>query len=173
MEKDLLASMGIDDGESEENEETSTEEDDLEALRKNVDDIMIECDKSEGKTDEKDIETSEIVNALRTNEFVTNQSDVENKPDDLYPDPINNKDNMSDDDKLSAIYSVRSVSTTSTIPPEVIRERVKKALEKREANARKHRVVVKGEASAVTRKRRENRDTIKDSDGIWGWNDYY
>jgi hypothetical protein len=28
---------------------------------------------------------------------------------------------------------------------------------------------VKGEASAVTRSRRENLDTIKQCDGIWNW----
>lgn len=65
-------------------------------------------------------------------------------------------------------HSVRSVSTTSTIPPEVIRSRVKKALEKREKAATRQRCLAKGEASAVTRKRRENRDTIKDCSGIWG-----
>lgn len=68
----------------------------------------------------------------------------------------------------SDIHSVRSMSTTTTIPPEVIRDRVKKALEKRERAKVRHRNLAKGEASAVNRQRRENKDTIKDSFGIWG-----
>lgn len=68
----------------------------------------------------------------------------------------------------SDIHSVRSMSTATTIPPEVIRERVKKSLEKRNRAAARHRNLAKGEASAVNRQRRENKSTIKDSFGIWG-----
>lgn len=68
----------------------------------------------------------------------------------------------------SDIHSVQSMSTATTIPPEVIRDRVKKSLEKRERAAIRHRKLAKGEASAVNRQRRENRNTIKDSFGIWG-----
>lgn len=68
----------------------------------------------------------------------------------------------------SDIHSVRSMSTATTIPPEVIRERIKKSLEKRQRAAVRHRKLAKGEASAVNRQRRENKDTIKDSFGIWG-----
>lgn len=62
-----------------------------------------------------------------------------------------------------------SVSTTSTIAPEVIKSKVKRTLAKREHAAARRRIKAKGEASAVTRSRRENSDTIKDSGGIWGW----
>lgn len=68
----------------------------------------------------------------------------------------------------SDIHSVRSMSTATTIPPEVIRDRVKKSLEKRERAKVRHRNLAKGEASAVNRQRRENKDAIKDSFGIWG-----
>lgn len=64
--------------------------------------------------------------------------------------------------------SIRSYSTTSTIAPEVIKARVKKALLNREKKELRKRIVAKGEASATTRSRRENRDVIKESDGIWG-----
>ena len=70
---------------------------------------------------------------------------------------------------FSNTYSMRSTSTASTIAPEVIKTRVKKALEKREKSTLNKRISVKGEASAVTRSRRENRDTIKQCDGIWSW----
>ncbi|KAG5316012.1 RIOK2 kinase, partial [Acromyrmex insinuator] len=64
--------------------------------------------------------------------------------------------------------SIRSVSTAATIAPDVIKKRTKLALDKRERSQAK-RALAKGEASAVTRIRRDNRATIKDSTGIWGW----
>ncbi|KAL6258563.1 hypothetical protein P5V15_010518 [Pogonomyrmex californicus] len=64
--------------------------------------------------------------------------------------------------------SIRSTSTAATIAPDVIKRRTKLALDKREKNQSK-RILVKGEASAVTRIRRDNRATIKESTGIWGW----
>lgn len=87
---------------------------------------------------------------------------------------VHSEKHDSDDDVKSImteldVHSVRSISTTSTIPPEVIRSRVKKALEKRDKAATRQRCLAKGEASAVTRKRRDNRDTINESNGIWGW----
>ncbi|PSN35369.1 Serine/threonine-protein kinase RIO2 [Blattella germanica] len=69
----------------------------------------------------------------------------------------------------SGTYSIRSTSTAATIAPEEIQKRVKRSLEKREKAATRKRITVKGEASAITRSRRENRDTIKQSEGIWGW----
>uniref|UniRef100_A0A023F7X8 Serine/threonine-protein kinase RIO2 n=2 Tax=Triatoma infestans TaxID=30076 RepID=A0A023F7X8_TRIIF len=75
-----------------------------------------------------------------------------------------------DEENTSASYKTGSISTaTSTIPPEEIREKLRKALDKRRKNEEMKRIVVKGEASAVTRRRRENRDTIKECSGIWGW----
>lgn len=65
--------------------------------------------------------------------------------------------------------SFRSTSTAATIAPQAIRNRVKKSLMKREAALARHRMRVKGEASAVTRARRDNSDAIKQTTGIWGW----
>lgn len=64
--------------------------------------------------------------------------------------------------------SIRSISTAATIAPDVIKKRTKLALNKRERSQAK-RALVKGEASAVTRIRRDNKATIKESTGIWGW----
>lgn len=59
-------------------------------------------------------------------------------------------------------FSVGSCSTAASIAPERIRAQVKSDLKKkRKQQAR--RIVAKGEANAVTRDRRENADTIKDS----------
>lgn len=68
-------------------------------------------------------------------------------------------------------FDIRSVTSASTIPPEVIRARVKKALEKRERTKVRIRNLAKGEASATSRKRRENRATIKESAGCTVWDD--
>nr|CAD7404486.1 unnamed protein product [Timema cristinae] len=66
--------------------------------------------------------------------------------------------------------SIRSTSTAATIAPGAIKKRVKMSLERREQKAlAKKRLSVKGEASAVTRSRRENSDNIKQCNGIWGW----
>lgn len=63
---------------------------------------------------------------------------------------------------LSDARSQRSYSTSaSTIAPSVISERIKKTLNFKEKQEQRKRCVAKGEASAVTRVRNENRDTCK------------
>lgn len=66
--------------------------------------------------------------------------------------------------------SLRTYSVTSctTIAPEEIKSRVRKQLGRKERAAKSKNVVVKGEASAVTRQRRENRDTVKQDIHFWG-----
>lgn len=72
---------------------------------------------------------------------------------------------------LSDVRSTRSYTSASTIAPEVVKQQVKKNLEVREKKmARKH-AIAKGEASAVTRQRRDNRETIRESHGLWGWDE--
>lgn len=68
-------------------------------------------------------------------------------------------------------FDARSVTSASTIPPEVIRARVKSALEKRERTKIRVRNLAKGEASATSRKRRDNRQTIQESVGCTMWAD--
>lgn len=77
--------------------------------------------------------------------------------------------NVGDINDYDDVQSIRSVSTATTIAPEVIKRKVKLALDNREKKSQSKRTLVKGEASVVTRIRRENRATIKDSlTGIWG-----
>lgn len=81
----------------------------------------------------------------------------------------NVEDEVEDINDYDDVQSIRSVSTATTIAPEVIKRKVKIALDNREKKSQSKRTLVKGEASAVTRIRRENRATIKDSlTGIWG-----
>lgn len=63
---------------------------------------------------------------------------------------------------LSDARSHRSYSTSaSTIAPSVVTERIKKTLDVKEKREMRKRCVAKGEASAVTRVRNENRDECK------------
>lgn len=67
---------------------------------------------------------------------------------------------------LSDARSQRSYSTSaSTIAPSVIKDRIKKTLNVKEKKEQRKRCIVKGEASAVTRVRNENRDTCKEYAG--------
>lgn len=67
---------------------------------------------------------------------------------------------------LSDARSHRSYSTSaSTIAPSVVSDRIKKTLNVKEKREQRKRCVAKGEASATTRVRNENRDTCKEYAG--------
>nr|SVE84192.1 EOG090X04DJ [Daphnia pulex] len=61
-----------------------------------------------------------------------------------------------------------STASMSTIHPDVIKQRVKSTITRRQNMQAVQRIRAKGEASAATRKKRENKDMIR-SEGIWGW----
>ncbi|KAG5886295.1 hypothetical protein JTB14_001514 [Gonioctena quinquepunctata] len=60
-------------------------------------------------------------------------------------------------------------SSATTIHPDEIKKRIKTQMAVRERKNAAKKYVAKGEASAVTRNRRENTNTIKQSNGIWGY----
>ncbi|KAG4073417.1 hypothetical protein HA402_007673 [Bradysia odoriphaga] len=67
---------------------------------------------------------------------------------------------------LSDARSMRSYSTSaSTIAPSVIKDKIKKNMDVKEKKEIRKRCVAKGEASAVTRGRKENRNTCKEYAG--------
>ncbi|KAI5643936.1 RIO1 family domain-containing protein [Phthorimaea operculella] len=72
---------------------------------------------------------------------------------------------------LSDVRSMRSYTSASTIAPEVVKQQVRKNLEHRQKQMERKKIIAKGEASAVTRARRDNRETIRESHGIWGWDE--
>ena len=74
-----------------------------------------------------------------------------------------------DDSESVSGFSVTSRSTAATIAPEVIKGKIKKSFEKGDKMNARRRIRAKGEASAVTRSRRDTMENIKHSDGIWGW----
>lgn len=96
---------------------------------------------------------------VKHNEEITNSF--------LFTETCNSEDD--DVEKFNDLESMYSSSTAATIAPELIKKKVKIALQKREKREQSRRILVKGEANAITRVRRENRDTIKQSTGIWGW----
>ena len=59
-------------------------------------------------------------------------------------------------------------STTSTIPPEEVKRKVKNALAKKDRTEKAKRIRAKGDASAIVRPRRDNTHEIKASkDAFW------
>ena len=66
------------------------------------------------------------------------------------------------------VTSQSSSLTTSSMDSREIRTRVKKSLDKKQRDMRRRK---RGEASAVTRSRRENRDAVKHGAQSWhdGW----
>ncbi|XP_056602144.1 serine/threonine-protein kinase RIO2 [Triplophysa dalaica] len=66
--------------------------------------------------------------------------------------------------------TIGSVGSCSTIPPEIIRQKVKRQLTKQQKAAQRRRLQ-KGEANLVTKERRENHMNIKcslEADNFWG-----
>lgn len=68
--------------------------------------------------------------------------------------------------RKSKASSLRSVST---IPPEEVKQRVKKEHQKEKKRLEKKRLTVKGEANAVNRKRRENMEVVKQYEVFNEW----
>merc|ERR1719435_508345 len=74
------------------------------------------------------------------------------------------RDNLTGKSETDDTRSVRSVSTTaSTIHPDVVKARVKASLEKSKKKNQARRTIAKGEASAKTRSKRENKNIISTS----------
>ncbi|XP_071437011.1 serine/threonine-protein kinase RIO2 isoform X1 [Pithys albifrons albifrons] len=72
--------------------------------------------------------------------------------------------------RTKSISSVRSVGSCSTIPPELVKQKIKRQLTKQQKSALKQRLQ-KGEANVYTKQRRENMQNIKsslDAVNFWG-----
>ncbi|XP_047345621.1 serine/threonine-protein kinase RIO2 isoform X1 [Vespa velutina] len=186
-----------DDDDNDNNVQELNVENEIDNLRSEVEQLMQEDIPSlRYKQEEKieslkeEIDTNIEIRRLKINDNKDNDNidktnkSIENKAD--IPCEIGTMENLNtvlssnctntlktdsiDDNEFSDLNSVRSVSTAATISPNVIKKRTKQSLEKRERKGLSRKILVKGEASAVTRVRRENRDTIKQSTtGIWGW----
>ncbi|KAK0082813.1 hypothetical protein PV325_009800 [Microctonus aethiopoides] len=193
MEKDLLVEMGmveededddevnegneeeipcIDDDSNEEEEITSNnDENNIENCRLDKDELLEQelhersiNNKLANKTEHHKVNKDELINA-RLN--LSNEN--ENRDVLLNIGELSLNESEIDDRSFDEIGSIGGISTASTIHPDVIKKRMRLALEKREKRCRSKRFLIKGEASATTRSRRDNRDNIKQStgDGIW------
>lgn len=197
VQKDLLKELNITiDAENEEDSETETYEDcinNVEGLEDQINNLQLKSEISEKK--EKSTvfmcnvitkDNNECFEEISTTICSEKQNNSENKcqqnnenienividkehSNALYDLSSDVEDKVAYINDYDDIESIRSVSTAATIAPEVIKKRVKIALDNREKKSQSKRKIVKGEASAVTRIRRENRATVKESlTGIWG-----
>lgn len=140
-----------DDSHDDNPEETHSPRRDLSDEQQHVDDEM------EVKENNPDHQQSEDWDL----EELSNQNKL-HKP---YRDTKNRvTENNTEDDVTSQSSSV----TTSSMDSREIRTRVKKSLDKKQRDMRRRK---RGEASAVTRSRRENRDAVKHGAQSWydGW----
>ena len=171
----------VDDVKSEqESHEDDASPDDIEFLKKEVDRstaaAMNKIDLTEKENKSRNINSEVIdanLSALDINCKTLNQNY------DTYGEDI-----QTNSDKVSSNVTHQSMdchsiargpssryapsSVASTIAPEVIKARVKASLEKRKRNQQMKRIRTKGDTSAVTRQRNENKNEIKTStDAFW------
>ncbi|KAK0181492.1 hypothetical protein PV327_003771 [Microctonus hyperodae] len=195
MEKDLLVEMGmVEEDEEDEDDESNEEEEEeeipciddsneKEEITSNNDENNIEnCHLDNDKLFKQELHDKNINNKLANktehhevskNELTNLQLNFSYKNENY--DELLNIEKLSlnagefDDRLIDEIESIGGISTASTIHPDVIKKRMRLALEKREKRCRSKRFLIKGEASATTRSRRDNRDNIKQStgDGFW------
>ncbi|KAM4879756.1 serine/threonine-protein kinase RIO2 [Sylvia borin] len=111
----------------------------------------------EGKENED--ECPELVNSPDFNEEFSHYSNEEH----IVPISGNRT-------RTKSITSVRSIGSCSTIPPELVKQKIKRQLTKQQKSALKQRLQ-KGEANIYTKQRRENMHNIKsslDAASFWG-----
>ena len=176
MEKDIMREFGLNDDDESDDEDDYVDEqdDDMEAMREEFEQLT----SIEKAVNDENVTKDRIV---RTTPPPQEDDDVETHEEDLVGeerDHINemppppsiiarNRDPNADERMSTVSYGVAS-SAASTIAPEVVKRRVKAALQKKKKEDSVRRIRAKGEAHAATRKRRENRDNIKTStDAFW------
>lgn len=173
MAKDINIEHGLDES-SDENETGDSETEDCEEKKADKESTRITEEVKNINLKKTDEEKAEDVNNGQT------EKRYEDKTEDANYDKVGNpklsdRIQISDGDSESGSdYSDRFISgsvrsSTTTIHPDEIKKRVRKQMHTKERRMERRKCVAKGEASAVTRNRRENADTIRHSTGIWGW----
>lgn len=120
----------------------------------------------EQEENDKFFDALELLEPLEKLQMVQKNEEVKKDENEINSDLDSNFDDASNFDPVET-QSIRSTATT--IHPDEIKSRVRKQLHSKEKRLQRKKCVAKGEASAVTRNRRDNVDTIKTSAGIWGW----
>ncbi len=177
MEKDILREYGNaeqdeedDDEEDEDNEDEEEEQEvedeeeeqyDVEELKKDFKERMA-LDKVRTQIGEakSNSETEEKVISDGVEVDVNVSEDDEDDLDSLADLHAQNKQHKPFRDAAETGSRYAPSSTASTIAPEEVKRRVRAAMDKRKRQEARRRAKAKGEASQVTRKRRENRENI-------------
>lgn len=147
-------------------------DDKIHTIQKNADiihELDEKCDQIHKSNDKGDQEPD-----LEPNPNECDQVDTSEEKGDQLPDLDKNsqKYRLAMIEKaLSDVRSMRSYASASTIAPDVVKQQVKKNLVSVQKKMERKKAVAKGEASAVTRDRRDNRETIRESHGLWGWDE--
>lgn len=140
--------------------------------------IISEDDSISDKNSDTEDAELDTASCLAEDELI--KSDTKNQSEMQIPENLKSDalQETSDNEKFSDcssesnysndIFESRSVrSTATTIHPDEIKRRVRKQMVHKNKKESRKKCVAKGEASAVTRNRRENTNTIKQSNGIW------
>ncbi|KAK2513413.1 Riok2 [Columba guinea] len=182
------------------NEEADTTESSENTQRLNMSKLSSALEKVEGQTmlwkSSEDAESSEIAFFIGKN-ITGNAAEVENQPgqggccnDEEHEDKCHNLVDLSSLNekfkhyrneenivqvvehrtRTESLTSVRSVGSCSTIPAELVKQKIKRQLTKQQKTALRQRLR-KGEANIYTKQRRENMHNIKsslDAASFWG-----
>lgn len=188
MEKDLLQEYGMEEFDEESDEEEQNEkctENELEEYRKRVEDEIKFTEEKPIKLNKKEDSIQKYVESVSQHLNIPELIPISDKITETETEEEINKLKEEETDELAGLdpnsrayrfkmvekllsdaRSMRSYSTNaSTIAPSVITDRVKKNFDTQEKRDMKKKYVAKGEASAVTRNRRENKDTVQDYAG--------
>ncbi|XP_015181055.1 PREDICTED: serine/threonine-protein kinase RIO2 [Polistes dominula] len=162
MEKDVLMEMGFETNEDEETSKIDNDDDDDDDDDGNNDD---NDDNNDDDDDVVDVSAGDIANDnSKESNFEHDINELRLRVEQSMKEVDSSEENVNEDARTT-----RSAVST-IISPDDIKKRTKRSLEKREKKSQSRKILVKGEASAVTRVRRENRDVIKQStEGIWGY----
>uniref|UniRef100_A0A3Q3XDH5 Serine/threonine-protein kinase RIO2 n=1 Tax=Mola mola TaxID=94237 RepID=A0A3Q3XDH5_MOLML len=160
----------------------------LEGLKLSDLHVAIEDKESESESEEEQQKETQIAPSARTDDETKKVLEEElNEEEDECPELEDlsafNKEFKPFRDSSSLLYvaenrrtrteseaTMGSMGSCSTIPPEVVRQKVRRQLSKQQKAAQRRRLQ-KGEANLVTKSRRENENTIKSSiegASFWG-----
>ncbi|KAJ8916486.1 hypothetical protein NQ315_000128 [Exocentrus adspersus] len=152
MAQDINRELGIDS--SDEEEEFSDATGTVDLITKQIKDSSIS-----GDTDAKHYSTIDFIAEQMKN------NRLPEKDEESQSFGSESESSCCDDFEIASMRS-----TATTIPPDEVKKRVKKQIAVKEKKDQRVKRVAKGEASAVTRSRRENRNTVKQySSGFWGY----
>jgi len=144
-----------------------------EYLSKCPDIVNNEYNENNSDSNEEQVSLIEVAHGKNENLQVNSEEVSDNEDEEI--DDVGNlrdfnaqfkpfRDNLTGKPETDDSRSVRSVSTTaSTIHPDVVKARVKASLEKSKKKNQARRTIAKGEASAKTRSKRENKNIINTS----------